>query len=230
MPLSLQSKLLRVLQDFSIRRVGGEVEIDVDVRVIAASNRDLEAESKENLFRRDLFYRLSVVTLTVPPLRERRDDIPVLIEKIMERLAPKIGIDIHDISDEALEKLCRYDWPGNVRELSNVIERALLLCEGDILTAADLPVGIAEIDSRPGSLDVSLCEIPDAWIDKTLPEVTRLAIDNIERAYLEMVLTETRGGLLRRPACFSGTQRAGIHQRGLYNKMKRLNLSKRDFR
>ena len=224
MPLSLQSKLLRVLQDFRIRRVGGEVEIDVDVRVIAASNRDLEAESKANLFRRDLFYRLSVVTLTVPPLRERRDDIPILIDKIMERLAPKIGIDIHDISDEALDKLCRYDWPGNVRELSNVIERALLLCEGDMLTIDDLPVGIAEIDSRVGRLDVSLCEIPEEWMEKTLPEVTRLAIDNIERAYLTMVLNETKGRVAL------AAQRAGIHQRGLYNKMKRLNLRKSEFR
>ncbi|MFC1652439.1 sigma-54 interaction domain-containing protein [Planctomycetota bacterium] len=223
-PLHLQAKLLRVLQDFEVRRVGGEQTLKVDVRVMAASNRDLEAESSAHRFRQDLFYRLSVIELMVPPLRERRQDIPALAKSIIARIAPKIGIDIYDISSSVLEQFCHYDWPGNVRELSNVLERALLLCEGDQITLADLPAGITGVSSQ----ELSLLPIEDGqtqkWRDKTLPEVCGEALNQIERAYLTMVLTET-GGRMGPTA-----QRAGIHPRGLYQKMKKHSLKKEAFR
>jgi DNA-binding NtrC family response regulator len=225
MPLHLQAKLLRVLQDFEVHRVGSEQGVEVNVRVMAASNRDLEEESRAHRFRRDLFYRLSVVELEVPPLRERRQDIPALAESIVQRIAPKIGVDLCDFTENAMQKLCSYDWPGNVRELSNVIERALLLCEGSQITLADLPLGIAEVNGR--GLPLSSTEEADdtrAWLNKTLPEVCQETLDRIERMYLTLMLTETRGriGLT--------AQRAGIHPRGLYAKMKKYDLKKETFR
>lgn len=222
--LPLQAKLLRVLQDFRLRRVGGERDTLIDVRIMAASNRDLEAESQAHQFRRDLFYRLSVVSLTVPPLRDRREDIPGLVERIIARLAPKIGIDIYDIADSALECLCHYEWPGNIRELINVLERALILCEGDMITVADFPSGIAGTNSSPILLPTHSDQIPSEWRTKTLPEVTNLALEGVERAYLQMALTETKGNIALT------AQRAGIHPRGLYNKMKKLGLQKEEFR
>jgi len=224
MPLHLQAKLLRVLQDFEVRRVGGEQSLEIDVRVMAASNRDLEAESKAHCFRRDLFFRLSVIELMVPPLRERHQDIPTLAKGIIARLAPKIGIDIYDISDSATQQLCRYDWPGNVRELSNVLERALLLCEGDQITLADLPEGITGVSPQGLPLSLDAEQFSQTWRDKTLPEICREALSQIERTYLTMVLTET-GGRIGPTA-----QRAGIHPRGLYEKMKKYDLKKETFR
>ncbi len=131
MPLHLQTKLLRVLQDYEIKPVGGEAAIELDVRVIAATNQNLEEEIARGRFRQDLYYRLSVLMLTIPPLRHRREDIPAMVRRFMAFYRYKIGKEINGISDPALQALCEYDWPGNVRELMNVIERAILLCKTD---------------------------------------------------------------------------------------------------
>ncbi|WP_422446971.1 sigma-54 interaction domain-containing protein [Thermoanaerobacterium sp. DL9XJH110] len=128
----LQVKLLRVLQEGRIRRVGADEEIPVDVRVIAATNRDLEKLMKSGQFRDDLYYRLNVIPIILPPLRERKEDIPILARHFIEKLSQKMNKKVEGISDEALEKLMNYDWPGNIRELSNVIERAMNLCNGRI--------------------------------------------------------------------------------------------------
>ena len=224
MPLHLQAKLLRVLQDFEVRRVGGEQTLKVDVRVMAASNRDLEAHCKSHQFRSDLFYRLSVIELLVPPLRERHQDIPALAQRFISRIAPKIGRDICDISDSALHQLCQYEWPGNVRELSNVLERALLLCEGSQITLHDLPAGISGASHSGLASHTDQVPLADTWRDKTLPEVCREVFEQVERDYLTMVLTET-GGRVGLTA-----KRAGIHPRGLYEKMKKHRLNKIDFR
>ncbi|NLF31024.1 MAG: sigma-54-dependent Fis family transcriptional regulator [Planctomycetes bacterium] len=222
MPLHLQAKLLRVLQDFEVRRVGSERGVEVDVRVMAASNRSLKDESEAHRFRQDLYYRLSVIELVVPPLRDRPEDIPALAGGFLARIGPKIGIDVRSIAADAMEKLCQYDWPGNVRELSNVLERAMLLCEGDQITLDDLPVSIT--GARPNSHASSAPFTADQWRGKTLHEVTAAAIEQVERAYLEMLLGET-GGRVGDTA-----RRAGIHPRGLYNKMRRHRLRKEDFR
>lgn len=137
MPLSLQAKLLRVIQDREIERLGGEKVIKVDVRIIAATNRDLKSMVEEGKFREDLYYRLNVVPVYVPPLRERREDIPILIEHFLESFNSKYGKKVR-ISPEALEVLMDYDWPGNVRELENTVER-LVVMHGGLIKDIDLP-------------------------------------------------------------------------------------------
>ena len=148
--LSLQAKLLRVLEEGSFRRVGGLKDLPLDVRVIAASNRDLKTEGEAGRFRSDLFYRLSVIQIDIPPLRERGDDIRVLAEHYMSSFRSRLRKKIDGIDPEALEIFCRYQWPGNVRELRNVIERAMILEDGDEITAKYLPRGLAS-DSRTGT-------------------------------------------------------------------------------
>ena len=132
MNLDMQAKLLRVLQEGEIRRVGGKKTIRVDVRLISACNRDLAEEVRKKRFRSDLFYRINVITIELPPLRERKEDIPLLVEHFLQRGAKKIGRKKR-ISPRALEYLMEYDWPGNVRELENEIERAMVLAE-DVIT------------------------------------------------------------------------------------------------
>jgi transcriptional regulator with PAS, ATPase and Fis domain len=125
----MQIALLRVLQEREFERVGGSVPIRVDVRVIAATNRDLQAAIEARSFRSDLFYRLDVFPLAVPPLRERADDIPILVQYFINRFARKAGKVIRSINKKSLDRLCAYPWPGNIRELQNVIERSLIVCE-----------------------------------------------------------------------------------------------------
>lgn len=138
MPLSIQSKFLRLLQENSIERLGGKEPIDVDVRVIAATNRDLEKAVAEGTFREDLYYRLRVVTLTMPPLRERKEDIDALVDYLLARLAAEMSIANPGITAEALNKIKQYDWPGNIRELSNILKKALIFNRGAPLLPEDI--------------------------------------------------------------------------------------------
>ncbi|HOO78465.1 MAG TPA: sigma-54 dependent transcriptional regulator [bacterium] len=222
MPLHLQAKLLRTLQDYEVKPLGSEKPIWVDVRVIAASNRDLEEEINQNNFRKDLFYRLSVISLTIPPLRQRREDIPGIAQNFLERQQLQHGYEVEAISEEAMEALCRYDWPGNVRELFNVLERAILLCEGIEITIADLPQIFRSATLLeplfPYGTDTS------SWSGKTLNRVLNETQGLVEQAYLESVLRETKGRL------GAAAQRAGISSRSLYNKMKKLGLRKERYR
>jgi DNA-binding NtrC family response regulator len=137
--INLQAKILRVLQEKEIRRVGGNESFRVDVRLVAATNHNLAEEVAEERFREDLYYRVNVVTITLPPLRDRRSDIPLLVEHSLNRFAKLAGEKPKEVSREALEVLLDYSWPGNVRQLESAIERALLLCEGDEITPRDLP-------------------------------------------------------------------------------------------
>lgn len=134
MPLEIQSKLLRVLQEKEIERIGGRHTLKIDVRIIAATNRDLEKEIAEGRFRMDLYYRLNVFPVTLPPLRDRKEDIPLLAAYFMQQFAKQTGKTVKSIASEALEKLIRYDWPGNIRELENQLERAVLLAQGNAIT------------------------------------------------------------------------------------------------
>lgn len=225
MPLHLQSKLLRVLESREIRRVGGEKTIVVDVRVLAATNRDLDQEVNNRQFRRDLFYRLNVVSLTIPPLRERVEDIPELVNSYMEYLGTRIGRTVSGISQEALDALCRYDWPGNVRELINVIERGMLLCEDDVIVLDDLPITIT------GELPTSLAatQLPDqpsfeAYMNKPFKQARNELVSQFEREYLTNLLRENRGRL------GAAARTAGIDVRTLFNKMKYYGFNKEDYR
>lgn len=145
MPLDIQAKLLRVLEERAFRRVGGTNLIQVDVEVLAASNRDLKTLIKDGLFREDLYYRLKVVDLHLPPLRERKSDIPELVGYFLRSHNARQGMNVVDVAPRAMEALTAYHWPGNIRELNNAIERALLFCDGETINLADLPADIIRV-------------------------------------------------------------------------------------
>ncbi|HUI85285.1 MAG TPA: sigma-54 dependent transcriptional regulator [Candidatus Binatia bacterium] len=153
LPVDLQSKLLRAIQEKEIRPVGATKAIPINVRILAATNRDLETAVQDGKFRKDLYFRLNVVTLKIPPLRERKQDIPLLVGHFLEKLARSSGVQ-REISDEAMKMMLAYDWPGNVRELENCLERACALSSGPLMHVADLPTTIqnAQLHSATGSL------------------------------------------------------------------------------
>jgi two-component system response regulator HydG len=167
-----QAKLLRVLQDGEFERVGGTQSLRVDVRVVAATNADVAALVREKRFREDLFYRLNVITVQIPPLRERREDIPLLAQHFLRRFAQKNGKGITGFTEEALDLLQSHPWPGNVRELENVIERAVVLTRSSAISPADLPETLAGSDSAARHLVISigtpLEEVEDRLIEETL--------------------------------------------------------------
>jgi DNA-binding NtrC family response regulator len=224
MPLHLQTKLLRVLQDFEVTPIGGESPIWVDVRVIAATNRDLEKEVSKGNFRQDLFYRLGVVMLTIPPLRNRKEDIPAMARHFINLYRTKIGRDVSLISEPAMEALCRYTWPGNVRELMNVLERAVLLCRTEEISLRDFPGTFQEGLTLPREILQMDNNIALSWKNKTLPQVQSEVQEYVERLYLQMALKEARGRV------GEVSRMAGIHPRGLYNKMKKLGIQKEDYK
>ncbi|MBW2295039.1 MAG: sigma 54-interacting transcriptional regulator, partial [Deltaproteobacteria bacterium] len=145
---AVQVKLLRVLQEEEVRPMGESKPVAIDVRVIAATSRDLEAAVAEGSFREDLYYRLNVMQLAIPPLRERKEDIPLLCDHFLAHFRDSLGKPVRSIADDALERLTNYPWPGNVRELQNVIERSVILADGARLGIAHLPINIVEADSQ----------------------------------------------------------------------------------
>ncbi len=170
---SIQVKILRVLQDKRFERVGGEETLEVDVRVIAATNRDLEEEIKKGNFREDLFYRLNVVHIHVPPLRDRKDDIPLLINEFMQEFAKENGKDIKNIDNHARAALYKYSWPGNIRQLKNCMESAVVMCSSDTITLNDLPPTIksdSAADSMQIPFGVTLEEAEKIIIQQTLAQ------------------------------------------------------------
>ena len=152
MNVSLQAKLLRAIQEKEIRRVGGKVNLPVDVRIIAATNKDLEQEIKKGHFREDLFYRLNVIRITLPPLRERGSDIVALADFFVKKYAVATGMPVHSIAKPALKLLLNYTWPGNVRQLESVIERGVLMAEGSSIMPEDLPAEVHELTAGGGTL------------------------------------------------------------------------------
>ncbi|MBU0993571.1 MAG: sigma-54 dependent transcriptional regulator [Proteobacteria bacterium] len=232
MPLHLQTKLLRVLQDYEVQPVGGEAPIWVDVRVIAATNKNLEMEVTNGNFRQDLYYRLSVITLTIPPLRKRREDIPAMAHHFINYYKNRIGKEINRIAPSAIDALCRYNWPGNVRELINVIERAMLISKTDEITLNDLPSIffhtdhslIEDIITIRDGLPGNLSELETNWEGKMLQEVKNEVMEHIERLYLTIMLKKTKGKV------GEAAKISGIHPRGLYSKMKQYNIKKETFK
>jgi len=163
MPAALQAKLLRFLEERKFRRVGGTKEIGVDVRVIAATNRDLEEAIEQGQFRRDLMYRLNVVTIFLPPLRARGDDLRLLTQHFVTRFATEFKKPIRAVSDGAYERMRAYGWPGNVRELRNVVERAVLLSKGEVIEADDIVLGRSEV--HPWAWDLENMALPPEGFD-----------------------------------------------------------------
>jgi len=165
-----QLMLLRFLQERRFERVGGEETLEVDVRVIAATNKNLTENMEKGTFRNDLYYRLNVIPLFIPPLRERAEDIPLLATRFLEECARKMGKSFQGFSDEALQTLLDYSWPGNVREMENSIERSVVLAKGEIITLSDLPANLKEIREERGDMKLSLYENERLYILKTLAE------------------------------------------------------------
>jgi len=181
LPLHMQVKLLRAIQEKSVRPVGSQSEVKVDVRILSATHKDLQTLVREGKFRQDLFYRLNVIELVVPSLRERQQDIPVLAEHLCARLAANLGFAVPHLSADALNVLTNYDFPGNVRELENILERALTLCDGAEITAHDLqlPVGFAPSE-MPSMAKASPSD--DETLDEYLARVEEAAIrDALDR-------------------------------------------------
>ncbi len=181
LPLALQVKLLRVLQEETVRRLGDNKDLKVDVRILAATHRDLSAETAAGRFREDLFYRINVLTLRIPPLRERREDVGVLIDHFVGRNNARFGTAIRGLLPDARKLLLQYSWPGNVRELENTIERAMVLSEGDLLSAEDLPERIREAND-PIQMHLSSGEL-------SIKKTSRL----IEEILIRRALAKTKG-------------------------------------
>jgi two-component system, NtrC family, response regulator AtoC len=230
MPLHLQVKLLRVLQEYEILPVGGERPIKIDARVTASTNRNLEKEVKEGRFRMDLYYRLSVVSLVIPPLRERREDIPTLVQNYIDFLRPRIGAGKYAITPQAMDALSNYSWPGNVRELINIVERAMLLCDRETITQHDFPESISAPPLGP-SLVVSATVrsinppgLTEENLNRPWRQVRRTIVDRAEKEYLSELLRLSNGRV------GEAARRAGIQPRSLHDKMKKHGLQKETFK
>jgi DNA-binding NtrC family response regulator len=211
MPLEMQVKLLRVLQDGQVERLGGVRSQKVDVRLITSTKRDLQKEAAAGTFREDLYYRLSVVPIHLPPLRERRADISLLVDHFLGRFNERLKKRVQGCEPEALERLCAHSWPGNIRELENVMERAVLFGDGVRLKASDLPAELfaaPEGDGRGGK-------------SASLKEAVRAETERVEREMIQRALEETGGNVTR------AAQRLQISRKGLQLKMKELGLRER---
>jgi len=226
----LQVKLLRALEERRIQPVGGEEEIEVNVRIIAATNRDLAEEVQAQRFRSDLYYRLSVVTLEIPPLRVRHEDIPGLVESNAEHFQLTMKRPAGVVREDALELLTQYRWPGNVRELINVIERAVLLCEGTEITPFDLPPEIRG-DGEVLRLDLPAEEPADSQemsseqlLERPFQEARREVLEAFERRYIENLLQRSHGRIK------DAARIAGLNTRSLYDKMQRHRIRKEHFK
>jgi DNA-binding NtrC family response regulator len=216
--LEAQAKLLRVLQDRIVTRVGAERGSPMDVRVIAATNHHLEAAVASGRFRGDLYWRLNVMTVKLPALRERPEDLPALIDHLLERTNRELGTKVTAIAPEASRLLHAYEWPGNVRELENALRRALVLADGPTLRVADLPPRVQSLGGDPGKTPV----MPEGGGSLTLAAAVTHATARIERAMIQATLSECDGNRTATAASL------GINRRTLFNKMRLYGLTSED--
>lgn len=222
---NVQAKLLRALEERRIERLGGNESISVDVRIVSATHRPLEQEITAGNFRADLFYRLRVVTIDIPPLRDRREDIPVLAGNFVRQSSERYGLPQRSLGPSAMRRLLEYEWPGNVRELRNVIERATILAEGDELTARDLP---EELNDGKGS---QVAEAPLAMSTADASDTGGLVVPftadfredrrEFERRYIARCLDESGGNVTRAAVML------GMHRQSLQHKLRELGLARR---
>ncbi|NQD91968.1 sigma-54-dependent Fis family transcriptional regulator [Pseudomonas sp. CrR25] len=206
LPLPMQVKLLRAIQEKAVRTVGGQQEVVVDVRILCATHKDLAAEVAAERFRQDLYYRLNVIELRVPPLRERREDIALLAEIMLKRLAEGSGLSAAQLDTEALDKLKSYRFPGNVRELENMLERAYTLCEDDRISASDLRLADACAPSDSGEASLALIDNLEDHLE------------DIERKLIMQALEETRWNRT------AAAQRLGLTFRSMRYRLKKLGI------
>jgi two-component system response regulator AtoC len=242
-PVEMQVKLLRVLQESEFERVGGIKTIKVDVRLVTATNRDLAAELATGGFREDLYYRLNVVPIHLPPLRDRRDDIPLLVQHFITKFNDRLKKQFTHIAREAVDRLVTYQWPGNIRELENVIERTMLFCEGPTIRVGDLPAELMggavmpAAPTPPPSPSEDRSTVPSTPSHSSLPAVTgpaaagaagslkeavRAETERVERELIQRALDETGGNVTQ------AARRLKISRKSLQTKMKELGLRDRE--
>ncbi|OEU53672.1 MAG: two-component system response regulator [Desulfuromonadales bacterium C00003096] len=203
MPLDLQAKLLRVLQEKEITRTGGNTSISVDVRIVAATNQNLEEQVRNRHFREDLYYRLNVVPINIPPLRERPSDIPLLVDYFIPRAQQELNVQTRGCTKEAMELLMRHDWPGNIRELENSLRRASLLSSDALLTPEDFPGlqpqgAIAEVDESLEALIAKKLRSSFAQMDvQELDNLYEMVMHQMERPLIKIILEKTRSNQVR---------------------------------
>ena len=215
LPPAVQAMLLRVLQDGTFQRVGGSETLRADVRILAATNIDLAAAVAAGRFREDLYYRLNVVTIELPPLRERPEDIPLLVDHVVGRLRER-GYPARTFARETITRLCGYAWPGNVRELENLVEQLVVTAPGPEIRVEDLPPHIVAASEEPLTLDFDL--------SRPLQEITNELVERVERAYLHRVLEHYRG---RIDAC---ARHCGLSRRSISEKLRRYRIDKTEFK
>lgn len=212
---TVQIKLLQVLQDRTFSRVGGEEVIETNARIIAATNSDLKQMCEEGLFRKDLYYRFNVFPIEIPPLRERREDIPFFIEVFLEKMNKLNAKEIYDVHPQVLQALMKYSWPGNIRELENLIERAYILEASSVLTPESFPVELFETEAT-ANLPVNS--------SAPLAEARRQVIENFERQYLKDIISRNKGKINK------SAEEAGISTRQLHKLMLKYDIRKEAFK
>jgi len=213
MPLFLQPKLLRAVEQRQIERVGGARPIDIDIRIIAATNQDLPRLVEEKAFRADLYYRLSVAVIRIPPLRERKEDLPLLVEHFLSRINVKLGMNLRGITREAMGLLYAHDWPGNVRQLANVLERAAIMSTGEVLEAGHFRDAFRVRTQAPGQGE---CPIPGGAAGGGEHVASlRQTLEDVERSMIETALARTHGVQKEAAALL------GVSPKNLWNKIQK---------
>jgi transcriptional regulator with PAS, ATPase and Fis domain len=208
---AIQAKLLRVIETREFFRIGGTEPIKVDICIITATNKNLEEEIKKGNFKEDLYYRLNVIPLTLPPLRARKDDIPLLAEYFLNKFSKEYNAEPEQITPRAMSALRRYDWPGNVRQLENVLRQVFVLGEGNLIDLNDLPPEISKQPQGPAELYI---EIPEGGV----------SLEEIEQQYLFAALKQTKGNVTK------AAELLGISRRQLQGRMKNHNIARDEFK
>jgi len=218
MPLFLQPKLLRAVEQKQIERVGGSRPLDIDLRIIAATNQDLETLVAEKTFRADLFYRLGVATIHLPPLRDRKEDLPLLAAHFLERINPRVGVNLRGVSREGMRLLFDYDWPGNVRQLANILERAAIVSSGDMLTAADITRALKGPDRARADVGTAAADRPPDTVGNL-----RETLQDMERNMIVAALKKA-GGVQKDAA-----RLLGLSPKNLWNKIQKHGIAPADY-
>ena len=214
MPMDMQVKLLRVIQDRKLTRIGGNNIFDLDVRIIAATNKNLLELCKKGIFREDLYYRINVLHVNLPPLRERKEDIHELIQHFIKKISSYLNKDVYDISSNAMKKIMSYSWPGNIRELENTIERAVNLCNSDVISENEIFNEGWNVNNNTNSSEVFADTVSEAISEKDIEP-----LEVMEKRAIERALSISGGNITITANLLQVTRNT------IYNKMKKYKLS-----